>query len=52
MSGEDRCTCCELPIYSCGKSKQDRQRWDEQQERAALPARPHTTPIPYRCGAG
>ena len=34
--GEQRCECCELPVYSCGKAVEDRQRRYEQAERAAL----------------
>ena len=45
---EQRCECCELPIYSCGKSKQDQQRRDEQRERAALLARPSWFAAHYR----
>jgi len=46
--GEQRCTCCELPIYSCGKVKQEQQRRDEQRGRAALLARPSWFAAHYR----
>ena len=45
---EQRCGCCDLPIYSCGKSKQDQQRRDEQRERAAFLARPAWFAAHYR----
>lgn len=31
-----RCDCCDLPIESCGKEAELRQRWDTQQARAQL----------------
>ena len=33
---DPRCDCCDLPVYSCGKTKEDRQRLAECRERAAL----------------
>jgi len=46
--GEQRCECCELPVYSCGKAVEDRQRRYEQAERAALLARPSWFAAHYR----
>jgi hypothetical protein len=28
----DRCDCCDLPAYSCGKAAEQRQRAEEQEE--------------------
>lgn len=35
-----RCECCDLPIESCGKAAEDKQRREQQQERRRLLAHP------------
>lgn len=35
----DRCDCCDLPVESCGKAAEQRQRAEAQRERTMLLAR-------------
>jgi hypothetical protein len=37
---EDRCECCDLPVSSCGKAAEQRQRAEHQAERARISALP------------
>lgn len=39
---DDRCECCDLPAYSCGRAVEARQRADEIARRKRLLSLPHT----------
>jgi hypothetical protein len=54
MTGQ-RCDCCDLPAYSCGKAAEDRQRRDVEREKQQLLAHPAWMAALYpgaceRCG--
>ncbi|MGH3416382.1 MAG: hypothetical protein ACRDSS_07935 [Actinocrinis sp.] len=36
MTTEERCGCCDLPTYSCGKAKETAQRHTQDAERRTL----------------
>lgn len=47
MSSTKRCTCCDLPVETCGLEAERRQRAAEQVERARLLATPGAFPARY-----
>lgn len=48
MSGEtERCDCCDLPVATCGKAVEQRQRKEDQAERARALAHPRALKALY-----
>ena len=44
---EERCECCDLPSYSCGRAAQQAARSADRAERAAALAAPGTFPAQF-----
>lgn len=42
-----RCDCCDLPVESCGRAAEQRQRANQRAERARLLALPGALPAAY-----
>ncbi len=50
MTAETRCDCCDLPVTSCGRAVEQRQRTEAADRRRALIATRRYFPSQYRGG--